>query len=395
MASISTSFGLNYDKYGINAVPYNSDSKSFKVTSFGKKEKRIVTPEEYKHDELVGNGAFSKFKVNAEKTANIPLVHFPRGLGGAPDFTFFEFLQTAKFPYYVGGPILAALFYAGIKFDSFQSAKPAKNVAKHMALGVGLYYAGTMLAKSLINTTVKLSRGIDLEQPYRKIIPTSTNQTGAFQKDIEYHKLLESIDFTRWDLLYGEGKDNQEINKKYNKLAKKYGMKDPNPNDADSTLKPLIRKTIAMGRAWQYALSACFVTLGIGMANQKAWETESASHFKLEFKDGIVRNFIKPLKSMKNKDKKVLKEEISHYWGLGAKNTKNFVMGYMIKPFGKSFMQFWHGQNKLTSIAGKTTIITSAAALLLANFLILTKTSARNHKTERTTGNKPQEVNKK
>ena len=367
MASISTLNGANYNNYGINAMPKNA-------ISFKKNEKKITTPEEYKHDEIVGKNPVSRFLVNTEKTANIPLVHFPRGLGGAPDYTFFEFLQTAKFPYYVGGPILAALFYAGIKFDAFKSAKPAKKIAKHMALGVGFYYAGAMLAKSLINTTLKLSRGIDLNQPYRKVIPTSTNQTGAFQKDIEYHNLFESIDFTRWDLLYKNGKNTQEINQNYNKLAKKYGLKDSNPNDADSTLKPLIRKTIAMGRAWQYALTACFVTLGIGMANQKAWETDNYTGFRNQIKEGIF-----------GKD---IPED------LRLQNTKNLLNNYIWTPVKESFKQFWQGQNKMTSIAGKTTIITTVAALVLANYLILTKTSARNHKTERTTGNKPQEGNK-
>lgn len=367
MASISTINGANYENHGIKTMPENS-------LSFGKKEKKIITPEEYKHDEIVGKNPATRFLVNVEKTANIPLVHFPRGLGGAPDYTFYEFLQTAKFPYYVGGPILAALFYAGIKFDSFKSAKPAKNVAKHMALGVGFYYAGAMLAKSLVNTTLKLSRGIDLNQPYRKVIPTSTNQTGAFQKDIEYHNLMESIDFTRWDLLYKDGENTQEINKKYNKLAKKFGLRDSNPNDADSTLKPLIRKAIAMGRAWQYALTACFVTLGIGMANQKAWETDNFAGFRHQIKHGIF-------------GKEVPDE-------MRIQTAKSLFKNYMWTPFKESFREFWKGQNKTTSIAGKATIITTAAALVLANYLILTKTSARNHKTERTTGNKPQEVKK-
>ena len=373
MASISTVNGANFDNNGISAMPQNQYFS--KSASFGKKDKKIVTPEEYRHDEIVGKNPVTRFLVNAEKTANIPLVHFPRGLGGAPDYTFYEFLQTAKFPFYVGGPILAALFYAGIKFDAFKSAKPAKKVAKHMALGVGFYYLGTMLAKSLVNTTLKLSRGIDLNQPYRKIIPTSTNQTGFFQKDIEYHNVMESIDFTRWDLLYENGENTQQINKNYNKLAKKYGLKDSNPNDADSTLKPLIRKTIAMGKAWQYALTACFVTLGIGMANQKAWESDNFGGFRNQF-DELVRN-----KNLPDKQR--------------LKNLWKLTEDYAVKPFGKSFMEFWHGQNKVTSIAGKATILTTAAALVLSNLLILTKTSARNFNTERTTGNKPQEVNKK
>ena len=141
-------------------------------------------------------------KISVNKALDIPLVHFPRGLGGAPDYTFFEFLQTAKFPYYVGGPILAALFYAGVKKDSLKSSVAAKAVAKRMATGVALYYAGAALAKSIVNTTTKLVRGVDLKHPYAKAISTSTNQTGVFKKDVEYHSAYESTEFTRTDLLY-------------------------------------------------------------------------------------------------------------------------------------------------------------------------------------------------
>ena len=112
----------------------------------------------------------------------------PRGLAGAPSFTFFEFLQTAKFPFYVGGPILAALFYAGVKKDNMKAAGAAQKVAKHMALGVGLYYVGAGLARYIINKTVKASRGFDLNQPYAKAVPGGVNQTGAFKKSVEFHK---------------------------------------------------------------------------------------------------------------------------------------------------------------------------------------------------------------
>lgn len=335
--------------------------------SFGKDKKD--SGEDYKHDTIIKSTPWNKFKVDVEKTANIPLVHFPRGLGGAPDYTFFEFLQTAKFPFYVGGPVLAALFYAGVKYDNFQSAKAAKNVAKHMALGVGLYYLGAMAAKSLINTTVKLSRGIDLEQPYRKIIPTSTNQTGAFKKDVEYHKVFESVDFTRWDLLYEKGENTDEINKKYNKLARKYGLDDSSLNDSDSTLKPLIKKTIVMARAWQYALTALFVSMGIGMANQKAWETDSLHGFKEHVTNGIFGEGLETKTRLKN--------------------AKQLVMDYALEPFAKSFKQFWKGTNKLTSVIGKTSIITTGAATLLANYLIIAKTSAKKHKLEKTPEPKP------
>lgn len=430
----------------VNAKSYID--KNFQSKNEAKKKKS----EEKHEDRLVDNTVKNRMKINWDKTTSIPLVHFPRGLGGAPDFTFYEFLQTAKFPYYVGGPILAALFYAGIKKDNFQSAKAAKGVAKHIALGVGLYYAGAALAKSIVNTTTKLSRGINLNQPYIKAISTSTNQTGAFKKDTEYHKVTESADFTRTDLLYKKGQTPEEINAEYARIGKRFGIKE-DARDVDSTVKPLLKKTIIMARAWQYALTAFFVTLGIGMANQPAWSKESGVGFKHTIKEGIFgkinppnatkfiheRNKIK-LKMVeklrqkfiaKNPGKKeteietlvneIIKEkpikgaspklpkQNAFNTKLRAATKRKFLINdlkerlncakiavydYMLKPFGKSFKEFWLGHNKASSIAGKTVIVSTALATTMAMALIMNKTSARRHKIEPSDSGKTDEVKK-
>ncbi len=346
----------------------------------------VIPPREVNHslsyykndiheDELVKKNTLGKrIKINIEKTLDIPLVHFPRGLGGAPDYTFFEFLQTAKFPYYIGGPILAALFYAGVKKDNFRSAGAAQKVAKHMALGVGLYYVGAALAKSIINNTVRLTRGVDLKQPYAHFVPSQSRKSGLFKKNVEFHTAFESADFTRTDLLYNKkGKTPEQINENYIEYGKKYGIKD-DANNIDSTIKPLIKKTIVMARAWQYALTAFFVTLGVGMANQPAWDATSAEGFKKTISQGIFG---------KNVD---FKERLH--------SAKVAAYDYILKPFGKSFMEFWKGHSKGSSIAGKSVILATAAATLTAISLLVTKTSAKDHKLETTGNNKIKEVQK-
>lgn len=328
----------------------------------------------YKEDELLDNTFKNRMKIKISKMLDIPLIHFPRGLKGAQDYTFFEYLQTAKFPYYVGGPVLAALFYAGVKKDSFKSAKAARSVAKHMALGVGLYYLGAAVAKSIINHIVKMVRGIDLRHPVAHAVSTTTNQTGMYKKDVEFHTAYESCEFTRTDLLYKkDGKTPEEINERYVELGKKYGVKG-NPSDIDQTVKPLIKKTIVMARAWQYALTAFFVTLGIGMANQPAWTQSSAEGFKKTIRYGIFGKKA----SIQNR----------------LENIKRVFYDYMIKPFGKSFTEFWRGHNKASSIVGKSVILATAAATLTAVSLIIGKTSARKHEVENTYSEKENEVKK-
>lgn len=377
MVTVSQNFN-NYEKNPVYSGSFSAstNAKAYIEKNFqaknqdGKKKNEIAN---LKEDTLIKDTLKNRLKINWDKTTAIPLVHFPRGLGGAQDYTFFEFLQTAKFPYYVGGPILAALFYAGIKKDNFQSAKAAKGVAKHIALGVGLYYVGAALAKSIVNTTVRASRGINLNQPYSKAISTSTNQTGVFKKDSEYHKLFESVDFTYWQLLHKKGDTPEAINENYKKIGRKYGIKE-DTNDIDSTVKPLIKKTIVMARAWQYALTAFFVTLGIGMANQPAWTNEANVGFKETIKKGIF-------------GKNVQMKERLH----GAKIA---VYDYMLKPFGKSFGEFWKGHNTSSSIAGKSVILSTVAATILAITLLLKKTTGKKHEIETSQANKTSEVNK-
>ena len=180
---------LTVSNFANKSIPVRTSSKAnypFKRDNKNQEEDHnLKYYHSIKDDELVKKNTWLKrIGINLEKTLDIPFEHFPRGLAGASDFSFFEFLQTAKFPYYVGGPVLAALFYAGVKKDNMKAAKSAKMAAKHIALGVGLYYAGAALARFLVNTTTKLSRGIDLNQPYARAVPTSVNQSGKFRKKV-------------------------------------------------------------------------------------------------------------------------------------------------------------------------------------------------------------------
>ena len=327
--------------------------------SFKKKKSKQPVKEE---DKILPNDIFSKTKYNLKKTKDIALTHFPRGLYGAPDYTFFEYLQTAKFPYYVGGPVLAALFYAGVKYDNQIAGNAAKKVAKHMALGVGLYYVAAALAKGIINTTVQLARGMDLNHPYQRVISKNPGYSGIFQKGFEIQKVFGSNEFTRWDVLYKkDGETLAEINERYTDMAKKFKIK-AETEDPDGTLKHLIKKTIIMAKAWQYALTALFVPIGIGIANQKAWDEENLQEFKGLLKNGIFN------KKLSTKTK--------------LENIKTALKDYIFSPFIKSIQQFWSGNSKASSIIGKTSISLAALGTLTAIGLLLTKTTAKNYKIE-------------
>lgn len=313
-------------------------------------------------DKILDDSFSTKTRVAIASVASRP-IYAVRGMKGAPDATFHEYLQIGRIPYYIGGPVLAALFNAGANNFNFQNKLAAKKTTKHIAVGVALYYLGSALAKTVINTPVKLFRGVDLNRPYRDVIDSETeSSSGILTKKKEYHKVYESIDFTRWDLLLNHDDKNKPINANYDKLAKKYGM-DENLNDSDSALKPYIKKTIIMSRAWQYALTALFVTLGIGVAKQEAWGNVLK---------GSLRNGIKEValpKSKLNLHQRLVR-------------AKEMLNDNLMNPIEESFKGLWKGNAKPHSkVIGKALILGTALATVIANVKILSATSARNEKT--------------
>jgi hypothetical protein len=168
-----------------------------------------------------------------------------------------------------------------------------------------------------------------------------------------------------------KGKTPEAINEEYIRIGKKFGVQG-DANDIDSTVKPLIKKTIIMARAWQYALTAFFVTLGIGMANQKAWEKSSLEGFTRTVTQGVFGKNVKPLERVHN--------------------LKVVLYDYMLKPFKDSFGEFWKGHSKASSIAGKSVILATSLATMTAISMLLGKTSASKHNIENTGNNKYKEA---
>lgn len=313
-----------------------------------------------KDDEILASGFLSKQKYKIHAANTIP-TYITKGLKGDPSSTFYEFIQICKVPYFIGGPVLAALFSAGANNLNYQSKFFAKQTTKKIAVGVGLYYIGVALAKAVIDIPVKLFRGVDLNLPYKKIVESKSpnSSVGYLKKTKEYHKVYESIDFTRWQLLHNYDNPDKPINYKYDKMAKKYGFDKP-LNDSDSALRPYIQKTIVMSRAWKYILTIPFVALGLGLAKQKAWG-DAFQNIGAAFKDIVS-------KSNKNL---TIKER--------ASRTKDLINYNLYKPFKESFKTLWKGESnsKISGKLGKAILLASILTPIYANYMILKKTSAK------------------
>lgn len=306
-------------------------------------------------DELLPNDIKTKFRLKVVQASQLP-EYAIRGLKGDPDANFFEFLQLAKVPYYVGGPILAWCFAAG--------GKAAKPVFRQKATGVALYYLAAVLASKAVNTPIRLLRGVDLDQNYRKITRLRTQTPdGLSPMRREYHKVYESVDFTYHDLLKaGEvtsANKHRTVNRNFDKVAKKMGIKE-DLNDSDTAVKPVIRKLIIMSRAWQYALTLPFTAVAIGISAQDHWK-------------GLGERLVHDLKN-KKPDSLTMKNIINSAKGIG-----NTLKMQILPPLKSSIKDFWKGTGTtgISKVFGKAAIIGSIAGVLYANLAILRATSLK------------------
>jgi len=305
---------------------------------------------------MLPNDTITKLKVELKKAAKLPEYAY-RGLKGDPNANFYEYLSLGNIPYFIGGPVLAAVFAFGKTTNNPQAAASALKRAKQIAVGVGLYYLGAELAKKVIDIPVKFFRGVDLNHPYENVVDCrATSTTGYSPKKIEYHKVPESVDFTRFDLMSGdETKDNgKAVNEQFDKLANKFGI-DKNVQDTDATLKGSIKKLIISSTAFKYMLAAPFVALGVALAAQDAW-------------GNIGKNLGKNIKNIFSTKSDLLVKQRASIAG-------EIIKGNLLTPMKESFKALWNN-NKL----GKAIILTSAIAPVLANLRILQLTSEKHNR---------------
>ncbi len=316
------------------------------------------------HDRLRPSGLLTKAKVNIENTINTSGYAY-RGMKGDPDFNFFESQRVSKIPYYLGGLGLAGVAMCG-KNPVIPHLKEANNAfVKKVLLGVLMYYAAREAASAVIDVPMRIFRGIDLNRPYRKI--TSLREGNPMNlpsnKKPSNQNIFESTEFTRWDLLY-KYDPTVKINETFDELAKKFGVQKP-LKDADSTLMSKIRKMIIMATSWKTMLSVPFVMTGLGLAQQTSFE-------KADFR-GLIKDtgrLFKPSTPYRFR-----------MWG-------NSLKGNLLKPIKDAFVDLWKGKTLVSKVLGRGAIIASVGLTVLANAMILNKTSLKPEKTKMPDGGK-------
>lgn len=226
----------------------------------------------YNHDTLLSNNMLTRTLITADKFSNALTLYPAKGLKGNKNSNFYEFLTMGSVPYIIGSLTLMSVFNGASKhYAPFQKMK-ASAIGKKLALGVLFYGLMKNISKSFVNVPIRALTGIDTERPYAKVIyelPDHKDDTDI--TSIEYHKVFESVEFPRYDLLYGDEAKGKKRNYRYDRIAKKLGMGDK-LNDSDQDVKPRIREVVVKTNLAKNISSYLWAATGVCVAAQKPWE---------------------------------------------------------------------------------------------------------------------------
>lgn len=252
----------------ISPVNNSKNSIYFSADSNNKEKKGL----KYNHDTLLPNNPLTNTRIGLDKLTNAFTLYPAKGLKGSKNANFYEFLTMGTVPYLIGSATLMAVFnFANKYFAPFDKVQASK-VGQKMALGVLFYGIMKSVSKQFISRPVNMLTGVDTDQPYAKVIyelPESVNDTDI--TSIEYHKVFESVEFPRWDLLYGDSTKGEKRNFRYDKIAKKLNMGE-NLNDSDQETKSRIKEIIIKSNFAKSISSYLWAATGVALAFQKPWE---------------------------------------------------------------------------------------------------------------------------
>ena len=258
-----------------------------KVETLSFKAKEAEKTEKVAHKDALlineKNPTLTSVKNKADKFVKSFSTYPKKGLSGSKNANFYEFLSMGTVPYLVGSATMIGVFNVANKFFDTPAAKSAFKTGKKMGLGVLFYGVAKSLSKKLIETPVKMKYGIDTNMPYQKIVyelPEESNKDNLVKH--ESHKVFESVDFPRWDLLYDNEKFGEGRNAYFDKIAKKMGFKE-DINHSDQKMKPLIREKVVQTKLFSTLASYLWAATGVAIATQKPWEN-------LKLDKNIVKN---------------------------------------------------------------------------------------------------------
>ena len=225
----------------------------------------------YTHDTVLKNTFSNRMRIGVDKLTNALTFYPAKGLNGSKNANFYEFLTMGMVPYLVGSAMLIAVFNSNKTYLPFDKSHAA-SLGRRLGLGVVFYALAKSASKLLVTQPVKWLTGVDTDQPYAKVqyeLPENINDTDI--TSIEYHKVPESCEFIRWDLMYGPEDNAKTRNEPYDKIAKKLGL-GTNLNDSDQEAKPRIREIVIKSATAKNIVSYLWAATAVGIAIQECWD---------------------------------------------------------------------------------------------------------------------------
>lgn len=252
------------------------------TTQSGYTIKKDVSHLSSSDDKIIKKTPLTGARVMADKITKDVFSYAPKGMTGSVNSNFYEFLSLGTVPYIIGSTMLIALFNGVNKKFNTQDAAAAGTKGMRMAAGVVLYGVGKWLGGKLINTGVNAYTGIDADMPYRKVVKELPDYPGDKNTtSVEFHKVFESTDFPRWDLINKQGEKNGNRFEYYDKIANKMGYKDK-LNSPDQVVQPTIKEVVTKSLAAKSISAFLWAGLGVAIAAQ-----EPFGHF-MKFKDSAT-----------------------------------------------------------------------------------------------------------
>jgi hypothetical protein len=253
-------------------------------------------------------------------------------------------------PYLVGSATLMALFNSGKMFDN-HSTKSARSFGSKAALGVIFYGVAKTLSKSLISVPVKMATGIDTEMSYERHVYSDPKLDIKHPvHEYEQHKVMESHDFPRYDLMYGD-KEGKPHNYRFDEIARKNGLGENLPA-SDTEVKPIIKDVISRSSTAKSISSYLWAAVGVVLATQDSFN----NFFRATSKENWVKfKPSKPDASITDKIAGRVTNTASNLWRITSSFGRNLV---------KASKELYTGPERATGFtkhAGKALI--GAAAL--------------------------------
>ena len=243
-----------------------------KLESIPKNSYLVVHKDLDNEDHIIKKRPTTGARIVADKFVNDVFSYAPKGMTGSKNSNFYEFLSLGLIPNLVGSASLILISNAlNNKFGGRDSLFANMNGRK-MAAGVVLYAAGKWLGNKIINKGVKATTGVDMEMPYKKIVHELPDYKGdPDTTSVEFHRVFESTDFPRWDLINKQGEHNNNRYEYYDKMAKKMGYTQE-LNASDQVVQPKIKEVLVKSTAAKSISSFVWAALGVAIAAQKPFE---------------------------------------------------------------------------------------------------------------------------